>query len=95
MARRKFEDDGRTVADMSGVGNMYGPSLFSRMEGLRAKRMPKEEPAGALSEEDRFTAREKRWFLLGALKASLLIGFAFIGGLALVVLLLVALWTIL
>ena len=80
---------------MSGVGNMYGPSLFSRAESLRAKRAPKEESVPSAEPEDGLTAGEKRWFLLGALKASLLIGFAFIGGLTLVVLLMIALWTIL
>ena len=96
MARKKreFEDDGRTVADMSEVGNMYGPSLYSRIEGLRSKRVPKEKAASPLSEEEQLTASEKRWFVLGALKASLLIGLVFIGGITLVVLLMVAMWTI-
>ena len=94
MARRKFEDDGRTIADMSDIGSFAGPSMFGRVDGLRKKKAP-EEPSTPLSEEDQFTGEEKRWFLLGALKASLLIGGVFIGGLALVVLLLIALWTIL
>ncbi|MBE6990575.1 MAG: hypothetical protein E7426_07520 [Ruminococcaceae bacterium] len=92
MARNKRydDDDGRTVADMSGVSrpNLLG---FRRMDEAPAQpaAAPQEEP-----EEDRpwdtsgrFTREERRAYIFGALGASLLIGLAFAVGIAVVILL--------
>lgn len=91
------DDDGRTVADMSGI----------EMPSLWLPRMPKtEEPPAPPQPEARDTAEDRPWepkpgelspqdrklYVLAALKASLLIGLAFVAGLGLVILLLLALW---
>ena len=75
--RKEREDDGRTVADMSGLDR---PSLFGHREGSSRKK--RQEPSDGdyvppLSRGDRWA------FLLGTMKASLLIALAFLGGLGL------------
>lgn len=75
--RKEWEDDGRTVADMSGLDR---PTLFGHKE--RASRKKQQEPSDGdyvppLSRGDRWA------FLLGTMKASLLIALAFLGGLGL------------
>lgn len=75
--RKEWEDDGRTVADMSGLDR---PTLFGHKEGGSRK---KQQEA---SDGDYVTplSRGDRWaFLLGTMKASLLIALAFLGGLGL------------
>ena len=78
-----FEDDGRTIADMSGVSrrNLFGfvprgnaPAPVARPES--------DAPSGDVA----FTRKERVWAILGALKAVLLIGLCFAVGLALVIL---------
>ena len=83
-----FEDDGRTVADMSNVSRQ--PLLIPRPRRRRPPRaadMPDRErsaePPLDLSRE------EQRWAILGAMKAALLIALAFIVGLGIVILLFV------
>ena len=75
--RKEWEDDGRTVADMSCLDR---PTLFGHKE--RASRKKQQEPSDGdyvppLSRGDRWA------FLLGTMKASLLIALAFLGGLGL------------
>lgn len=75
--RKEWEDDGRTVADMSGLDR---PTLFGHKE--RASRKKQQESSDGdyvppLSRGDRWA------FLLGTMKASLLIALAFLGGLGL------------
>lgn len=88
--RREYEDDdGRTIADMSGVSR---PSLIGHLprphrtsgeaEGHRPTALP----------EDEIPAKNRMWYMLGALKAALLIALAFIVGLGLLVLLLLLIW---
>ena len=87
-----YEDDGRTIADMSGVSFPAAPD-FSRP--------PKPEAGPAAGEprperpwEDRtFSREERRAVVFGALKATLLIAAAFLLGLGAVTWLLLALWT--
>ena len=72
---KEWEDDGRTVADMSGLDRS---PLFGHKEG--ASRKKRQEPSDGdyvppLSRGDRWA------FLLGTMKASLLIALAFLGGL--------------
>ena len=92
MSRGDFEDDGRTIADMSGIDR---PSLF-------LPRSPKKSVPDRVSapqnDDDRpwessFTPEERRSTVLAALKAALLIAFAFIVGLGLVVLFLLWIWS--
>ncbi len=93
MARRKEKDDGRTIADMSQVGR---PSLLGHLPaGGHADGTKRENTQSGVPEQSPFTKEERRWIVLGTLKAALLIGFAFIGGLGLVILLLMLIWHIL
>lgn len=83
------DDDGRTVADMSGIGRqpMFLPRLPERMRRPAAPGAP--PPAQAQNdrpwEEAGLTKEERLWYTLGAVKAALLIALAFIGGLGLIV----------
>ena len=86
--REKWEDDGRTVADMSGVG---GPSLFLP-RALKKQTGPDAEKAQS-PQEPLLQGDERRWAILGAVKAALMIGFVFAAGLGLVILLMVLIWT--
>ena len=105
LHRGTVEDDGRTIADMSAVespnlfrirrpGSAQGASLehgqpkdpTSQDAVWKAAERPWEQP-------DLLTPRERRMYALGALKAALLIAFAFIVGLGLLILLLLWLWT--
>ncbi len=99
MARRKKtydDDDGRTIADMSGVssqpllipGRPVGPKKQEHVpeEPERDKR-PWEKNQDLMSKEDR------RLYILGALKAALLIALAFIVGLGAFIALLIWLWS--
>lgn len=90
--RDDFEDDGRVIADMSGVER---PSLFGvgrppRREGPRA-----EAPARRRESDVRFTTSERLWMALGALKAGLVVGLVYVVFLGLVIVALLAIWNIL
>ncbi len=98
MARRKKvydDDDGRTIADMSGVGR---PSLFG-MGGQAPAEKPKtapEQPERSdrpWEEPDRFTPEERRMYIFGALRAALLIALVFIVGLGIAIAVMLWLWS--
>ena len=78
-----FEDDGRTIADMSGVTrrNLFG--FVPRMNDPA-----RYEPSNSVSSADSstLTRKERIWAILGAMKAVLLIGLCFAAGMALVIL---------
>lgn len=78
------DDDGRTIADMSGV---EGPSLLaSRSPG--GKRAPAQPEDDRRSREDSgMTRKERRMYVLGAMKAAMRIGLAYILGLLIALLL--------
>lgn len=80
-----FEDDGRTVVDMSQVER---PNLLTIRSFQEEKEAPR--PSSSMPQES-FTKEQRKWAILGALKASLLIGSAYIIGLGLLILILV-LW---
>jgi hypothetical protein len=97
MARRKKtyeDDDGRTIADMSGVSR---PRLI-----LPGTPQPPAPPAAPRPEEtenrpweaqkDVMSREERRWYILGALKAALLIALVFIIGLGIVIALMIWGW---
>ena len=81
--REAFEDDGRTIADMSGVTrrNLFG--FVPRENGPAKEDHPENAAAG---DSSTFTRKERLWAILGAMKAVLLIGLCFAVGLALVIL---------
>ena len=85
--RDEFEDDGRTIADMSGVSrrNLFGfdPNSLRSAPGAEGQRPS--EPVRA-AEDDGLSRKERLWAILGALKAILLVGLCFAVGMALVIL---------
>ena len=90
MKKRKVyeDDDGRTIADMSDISH---PAAFVP----RREKLQRQKTEGGFLTEEReqpFTREERRMYVLAALKASLLIGAAFIIGLGVVVLLMVLAW---
>lgn len=89
MSRRKEypDDDGRSIADMSGVER---PRLFS--VPVRKKEQKDEEPDASAKPQwvnpaSSMSKADRRAFIWGALGAALLIALAFIAGLGLVILL--------
>ncbi len=90
MAKKTYEDDdGRSFADMSQVER---PSFFGHIPGQREQNPKPSKPARAPAPGDEMTHQERRWYVLGTMKASLLIALAYALGLGLVVLLMVTLW---
>ena len=88
--KQEEEDDGRVIADMSGIET---PSLFAPFSG-RKKRREGEVPKVKNDrpwEDSSLNKKERFWYAMGALKAALLIGLAYLAGLAAVILLLLLL----
>ena len=90
MSERKqepFEDDGRTIADMSSVSrrNLFGFDPNSLRSAAGVERQRQSEPVRA-AEDDGLSRKERLWAILGALKAILLVGLCFAVGMALVIL---------
>ena len=81
--KEAIEDDGRTIADMSGVTrrNLFG---FVPRENDSARE--KHFNNSSASDNSTLTRKERLWAIFGALKAVLLIGLCFAVGLALVIL---------
>lgn len=87
MAKKpSWEDDGRTIADMSGVEH---PSLFGHLP--RKKRSDPE--AHENSEQPTMTKEQNRAYIGGALLAGLLIALVFIVAGAIAIALMLAVWT--
>lgn len=82
---RTGEDDGRTIVDMSGVER---PNLFSFRRLPEEPSLPEEQrKANARSWQGQSVSREeRRWLILGTIKASLLVGAAYGVGILLVIL---------
>ena len=81
--RDEFEDDGRTIADMSGIAPQ--PTILPR-------RKPRKEPETNSGEGLELTRKEKRWAVLGAMKAVLLIAGAYLLGLGILLGILFLIW---
>ena len=88
MRKKKIydDDDGRTIADMSGVG--VPSPIFG---GIREN--PQQEETENPSQSFDMTRQERGAFILGAIGAGLLIALAFILGLGLAILLMILLWS--
>ncbi len=82
MKKRYDDDDGRTVADMSGVKRQ--PLWFPDLSGGRTEKSVTGGNGGSPVPE--MTPKERRIYFLASLKASLLIGLAVIVGLGLIIL---------
>ena len=92
MAKKQYEDDdGRSFADMSQIER---PNFFSlgHMPERRERDNERPQKTQAPSAGDEMTKQERRWYVLGTLKASLLIGLAYVVGLGLLILLMVSFW---
>ncbi|MCC8065743.1 MAG: hypothetical protein LIO94_01380 [Clostridiales bacterium] len=76
--QKEYTDDGRTIADMSGVGR---PGMFGH---LPERRRSHESEADAEDEDTAepkqppFTRRERRMYTFAAMKAGLLIGLVYL-----------------
>lgn len=91
--REPFEDDGRTIVDMSGV-DVPSPFLPRKPRQFDSSNAPQDRPKERRPWEqpDELDRKQRFWAALGALKAGLLIGAAYIVGLGLIVLLMVLFW---
>ena len=80
------DDDGRTIADMSGIDGGFSNPFGKKKKPVNEpkKENPQSEPI--------MTKKETMWYVFGALKAALLIGGAFIVGLGLLIWLMLAVW---
>ncbi|MCH5201116.1 MAG: hypothetical protein J1F60_09160 [Oscillospiraceae bacterium] len=85
------DDDGRTIADMSGVGvpspvfGGFGKRNVTQEEG--------EQPRKPEMQPFEMTRKERKMYIWGALGAALLIAGVFIVGLGLAILLMVLAWS--
>ncbi len=82
----EYEDDGRTIVDMSSIER---PNLFSFRSTEPSRNVPESPKNDCPWEDHSISKEERRWAIFGALKASLLIGLAYVVGLGIVILLLV------
>ncbi|MDY2694643.1 hypothetical protein [Gemmiger sp.] len=87
MRKDSFEDDGRTVADMSGLD--AHPML---RPGRKANRTPEPPNDRPWEQDTPWTFKEKLWAVLGVLKATLLIAAVYLAGLGVLLALLFLLW---
>ena len=87
--RDEFEDDGRTIADMSDIGP--APTLRPHRRKVAA---PPPEPSNDRPWEQapEWTFKEKLWAVLGVLKATLMIAGVYLVGLGVLLALLLLLW---
>lgn len=85
MAKKPFEDDGRTIADMSGVDY---PSLF----GLFRRRPKRGEKKEGVPEEQ-LTKAQTRRYVFGAVLAGLAVAGVFILAGALFIAFLLGVWS--
>lgn len=87
------DDDGRTVVDMRGVEKM---PLFGSLVPLSRRELerPEEKSSRPWETEFRLTGREKFWYIMGTLKAALLIASAYIFGLGLIILLMLMVFSL-
>ena len=86
MERKDFEDDGRTIADMSGTIKTPWYLSFSALN----RRKPKTEAVSYQPVE--MTKEESRRFMLSAVLAGLTVGLVFIGAFFLFILFAVYVW---
>lgn len=86
------EDDNRTIADMSGVQRprLFGGLFFPQVG--TGRRIPEVKEHETEAEKPELLPGEKKWYILGAIKAALLIGVVYIGVLGALILLLLYMW---
>lgn len=93
MSKKDFEDDGRTIADMSFTEDH--PSTFSFMAtGRRKKKKQSDLPEQSehSKEEIKMTKKETRSFVLSSVLAVLTVSAIFLGGAYLFILFCIHIW---
>lgn len=78
------DDDGRTIADMSGVS---GPSLFVPRSSGRKELQEQPKKSQRPWEDTGYSRKERFMLVMGAMKATMLIALAYILGIGLLILL--------
>ncbi len=90
------DDDGRVIADMSGVEKRSALDTWFGLDGQRRQKTSAPPSSSSPAPHGRnnidLSGEERRAALFGVLKASLLIGLVYLGAFALLILLLLALW---
>ena len=83
---RDFEDDGRTIADMSSVERQ--PLIIPKFSRLKNNKKSETESVGEKPWEDNsFNKKERKSFIFGALGATLLVSGIFALAFALIIIL--------
>ena len=83
---REFEDDGRTIADMSGIERQ--PMIIPKFSHLKKNKNSEAQEADDKPWEDNsFNKKERKSFIFGALGATVLVSAIFALAFALVILL--------
>lgn len=92
MPKKYDDDDGRTVADMSGIERppMLLPHFKKKKEAPRE--VPEEIDGAAPKPEEQMSADERRGYIFGALGAALLIGGIFAAAGAIAIFLMTVIW---
>ena len=85
-----FEDDGRTIADMSDVG--HSPLWMPRRSGRASQQPAADGSQRPWEQEPQLTGKELFWSILGAMKATLIICGVYLLGIIGLVALLLFLW---
>lgn len=80
-----YEDDGRTVADMSMLGERRSPFAGGHISNKEGSDGKNAELPRYMQDSDGFTWKERLYYAGGALAAALLIGLIFLGGIALII----------
>lgn len=81
-----FEDDGRTIADMSGIGPAHGAWFGRRSPSSgNTEHLQDERKEARPWEESPFTWKERIRYMGVALGAALSIAFVFLAGIALII----------
>ncbi len=91
MKKQYEDDDGRTVADMSGLAPGYYRERFGVSRKKREERKESRIPSEP-SEAEIMPKEDRRMYLFGAMGATLVIGLIFLGAAAVVIGLMVWLW---
>lgn len=85
MAKEPFEDDGRTIADMSGVER---PSMFGHMFSFKPKKGDNKNDGS-----EPLTKKQNRMYMSATIIAALVIAGVFIAAGAIVIAIMLAVWT--
>ena len=94
--RKEYDesDDGRIVADMTGIERRR--VLFGRRpEGKRGELMEPEKeqkPSSPYYADEEVSGEQRKWYILGTLKAALMIGAVYAVAFGLAILLMILIW---